>query len=161
MPDSPDIETRPGPRPGLRIVSGRLTAADMAELEADAVPFVANLGIRFIEVGDGHATAIMPAGDSHRRPGGTVAGPALMALADFVVYICVLGRIGRVELAVTTSLTANFLRRPPLGEVRAEGRLLKCGRRLAYGEVSLFAADDADPVCHVTATYSIPPDRPG
>ena len=39
----------------------------------------------------------------------------------------------------------------------AEGRLLKLGRRLAVGEVTLFSASDPDPVAHATGTYSIPP----
>ena len=59
--------------------------------------------------------------------------------------------------AVTTNLTANFLRRPAPVDMIAEGRILKLGKRLAVGEVSLYTDGDPDPVCHVTATYSIPP----
>jgi acyl-coenzyme A thioesterase PaaI-like protein len=44
--------------------------------------------------------------------------------------------------------------------VIAEARLLKLGRRLAYGEVLLLSDGEADPVAHATGTYSIPPDRP-
>src|SRR3546814_4601165 len=58
------------------------------------------------------------------------------------------------------SLNANFLRRPKPGDLLADGRLIKCGRRLAYGEVTLVSADaPEDPVCHVTCTYSIPPEE--
>ncbi|MEE8506261.1 MAG: PaaI family thioesterase, partial [Kiloniellales bacterium] len=65
--------------------------------------------------------------------------------------------------AVTTNLTCNFLRRPRPGGVVAECRLLKVGKRLAVGEVSLYSeGDEANgPVAHVTATYSIPPERGG
>ncbi len=95
------------------------------------------------------------------RPGGTVAGPLLMGLADFAVYVAVLSVIGRVKLAVTTSLNCNFLRRPKPKDVIGEARMLKVGKRLAYGEVSIFTAGEAGdgPVAHVTATYSIPPER--
>ena len=74
-----------------------------------------------------------------------------------------LSAIGRVEMAVTASLNCNFLRRPAAGAVIAECRLLKLGKRLAYGEVSLFTEGDEEsgPVAHVTATYSIPPERGG
>jgi acyl-coenzyme A thioesterase PaaI-like protein len=79
------------------------------------------------------------------------------------MYVAVLSAIGRVELAVTTNLNCNFLRRPKPGAVVAECRLIKLGKRLAYGEVSLFSEGDEaqGPVAHVTATYSIPPDASG
>ena len=80
-----------------------------------------------------------------------------MGLADLAMYAVVLASIGRVELAVTTSLTINFLRKPAPADIIAEARLLKLGKRLAVGEVELFSAGDPEMVAHVTATYSIPP----
>jgi acyl-coenzyme A thioesterase PaaI-like protein len=79
------------------------------------------------------------------------------------MYVAVLSAIGRVELAVTTNLNCNFLRRPKPGAVVADCRLIKLGKRLAYGEVSLFSEGDEaqGPVAHVTATYSIPPNANG
>lgn len=94
------------------------------------------------------------------RPGGTVSGPTMMALADHAMYAVILAHIGPVALAVTTNLNINFLRKPELQDLLAEGRLLKLGKRLAVGEVTLFnEGDEALPVAHVTSTYSIPPDR--
>ena len=91
------------------------------------------------------------------RPGGTISGPTLMALADFAMYVVLLSAIGPVGLAVTTNLNINFLRKGEPGQdVLATARLLKLGRRLAVGEVNLFSAAAADPIAHVTATYSIP-----
>ncbi|AEO73334.1 PaaI family thioesterase [Pseudomonas aeruginosa] len=88
----------------------------------------------------------------------TVSGPTLMAIADVALYVAVLGEIGIVPLAVTTSLTINFLRRPAADRrVVAECRLMKVGKTLAMGEVSLFSEGDAEPVAHVVGTYSIPP----
>jgi acyl-coenzyme A thioesterase PaaI-like protein len=71
----------------------------------------------------------------------------------------VLSRIGPVELAVTTQLSINFLRKPTPGDVIADAHMLKLGKRLAVGEVNLFSEDMGpdQPVAHVTATYSIPP----
>ena len=91
------------------------------------------------------------------RPGGTISGPTLMALADFAMYVVLLSAVGPVGLAVTTSLNINFLRKGVPGQdVLAAARLLKLGKRLAVGEVNLFSAAAADPIAHVTATYSIP-----
>lgn len=93
------------------------------------------------------------------RPGGTIAGPVMMGLADAAAYALVLSRIGPVELAVTTQLSINFLRKPEPADVLARGTMLKLGKRLAVMEVSLYAEKRGPdyPVAHATATYSIPP----
>ncbi len=131
---------------------------EMQRIAAEELPFVDVLGIRFEMVGDGTAIARLVYREDLLRPGGTVNGPAMMGLADVVMYACVLSRIGPVKLAVTTNLNTNFLRRPRPGDILGEGRLIKCGKRLAYGEVSLWSEGEPDdPVCHVTGTYSIPP----
>ena len=91
------------------------------------------------------------------RPGGTISGPTMMALADFAMYVGLLASIGPVPLAVTTNLNINFLRKPGARDLIAECRLLKLGRRLAVGEVSIRSDGQEDPVAHVTSTYSIPP----
>lgn len=91
------------------------------------------------------------------RPGGTISGPTMMMLADFALYCAVLAAIGPVPLAVTINLNINFLRRPAQADVIAEAKILKLGKRLAVMEVSIFSDGEAEPVAHVTSTYSIPP----
>jgi uncharacterized protein (TIGR00369 family) len=91
------------------------------------------------------------------RPGGTISGPTMMALADFAMYVAVLSAIGPVPLAVTTNLNINFLRKPAPRDLLAEARLLKLGRRLAVGEVAIHSEGMEKAVAHVTSTYSIPP----
>jgi uncharacterized protein (TIGR00369 family) len=90
------------------------------------------------------------------RPGGTLSGPTMMALADFAMYVGVLASIGPVALAVTTNLNINFLRRPAPRDLLAECRLLKLGRRLAVGAVTIRSDGQEEPVAHATSTYSIP-----
>ena len=97
--------------------------------------------------------------ERHLRPGGTVSGPAMMALADLALYAAILANIGPVGLAVTTNLGFNFLRKPGATGLVGEARLLKLGRRLAVGEVLITAPGSDDLVCHATGTYSIPPER--
>jgi uncharacterized protein (TIGR00369 family) len=92
------------------------------------------------------------------RPGGTVSGPTLMALADFAMYVVLLSAIGPIGLAVTTNLNINFLRKGQPGQdIMAAAKLLKLGSRLAVGEVRLLSGTSPDPIAHVTSTYSIPP----
>ena len=95
--------------------------------------------------------------DGSVRPGGTISGPTMMALADFAMYVAVLAAIGPVPLAVTTNLNINFLRKPETRDLVAECRLLKLGKRLAVGEVLLRSEGQSELVCHATGTYSIPP----
>src|SRR6201987_2766151 len=90
------------------------------------------------------------------RPGGTISGPTMMALADFAMYVAVLAAIGPVPLAVTINLNINFLRKPPPRDLTAEARLLKLGKRLANGEVVIRSDGEEEPVAHATSTYSIP-----
>jgi len=109
-------------------------------------------------VGADRATVSRRIGPDDLRPGGTVSGPVLMAVADVALYVAILGRIGIVPLAVTTSLTVNFLRKPSAeARIIAECTLMKTGRTLAVGEVSLYSEGSRDPVAHVVGTYSIPP----
>ena len=90
------------------------------------------------------------------RPGNTISGPTMMALADFAMYVGVLASIGSVPLAVTINLSINFLRKPTARDLIAECRLLKLGKRLAMGEVTIRSDGMDEPVAHVTSTYSIP-----
>jgi uncharacterized protein (TIGR00369 family) len=108
------------------------------------------------EIGPLSARMRMNYHQRHLRPGGTISGPAMMALADVALYAAILGQIGPVGLAVTTSLNFNFLRKPEQKDLIAECRILKLGKRLAVGEVSMFSDGSSDLVCHGTGTYSIP-----
>jgi acyl-coenzyme A thioesterase PaaI-like protein len=109
-------------------------------------------------VGNAAATLKHPVGTGELRPGGTVSGPVLMAVADIALYVAVLGEIGIVPLAVTTSLTINFLRKPsPGASILAVCKLIKVGRSLAVGEVALYSEGAPDMVAHAVGTYSIPP----
>lgn len=97
-------------------------------------------------------------GEAHLRPGGTVSGPSIFALADVAVYMCVLSMIGPKALAVTTSCSIDFMRKPAADtDLIAECRLLKLGRVLAVGEVLIFSEGRAEPAARASLTYSIPP----
>lgn len=104
----------------------------------------------------GFARLRMIYGDHLLRPGGTISGPAMFALADVAIYTAILASIGPVALAVTTNLNINFLRKPAARDMIAEARLLKLGKRLAVGEIALFSDGETEFAAHATATYSIP-----
>lgn len=134
-----------------------ITVEEFRDIVRQSLPFAASLDAEVVELAAERVVLRMPYHSDFLRPGGTISGPILMGLADLAMYAVVLAAIGRLELAVTTSLNINFLRKPPPADVIAEARLLKLGKRLAVGEVSLYSAGDPDMVAHVTSTYSIPP----
>jgi len=136
-----------------------MTAMEISQFLAREFPQSTPERTEIVELTDGFTKVRRAMEAADLRPGGTVSGPAMMALADTTMYIVLLAMIGPVALAVTTNLTINFLRKPGLGDMLAEARLLKLGRRLAVGEVTLFSGDRSEPVAHCTLTYSIPPRR--
>lgn len=96
--------------------------------------------------------------DRHLRPGGTVSGPSMFALADVSIYLATLAMIGPQALAVTTNLSMDFMRKPVAGrDLIAKARLLKLGRTLAVGDVLVYSEGNDDPVARASMTYSIPP----
>ncbi|WP_233495462.1 PaaI family thioesterase [Rhodosalinus halophilus] len=98
--------------------------------------------------------------ERHLRPGGTVSGPSMFALADVSVYLAVLAMIGPEALAVTTGCSMDFMRKPAAAtDMIARCRLLKLGRALAVGDVLVFSEGMEEPVARATMTYSIPPAR--
>jgi len=114
-------------------------------------------GIAIEAVSPRAARLRMDVGARELRPGGTVSGPTMFMLADTAIYIAVLASVGPQALAVTTSMSINFLRKPPLRALIAECRLLKLGKRLAVGDVTIYSEGDEEPVAQATGTYSIPP----
>jgi uncharacterized protein (TIGR00369 family) len=135
----------------------RISGEAFLALAGESVPFVAALGCRIERFDAGALTVRLPYADLLRRPGGTICGPALMALADVALWGLVMSVLGRVELAVTTDLNFHFLRRPAPKDVLADARLLKLGRRLAVGEVTMRSDGDPRPICHAIGTYVLPP----
>jgi uncharacterized protein (TIGR00369 family) len=109
------------------------------------------------DVGPGSARLRLKFHDRHLRPGGTISGPSMFALADLALYVAILAQIGPVGLAVTTNLNISFLRKPAPRDLIGEARLLKLGKRLAVGEVRLFSDGEDELAAHATGAYSIPP----
>ena len=137
----------------------KMTVEELEAFYARLFPQMDRHRFKIEEVRDGGVRIRLPYHDLYLRPGGTISGPALMTLADGAMYSLLLATIGPVPLAVTTNLNINFLRKPAPVDVIAKAELLKLGRRLAVGSVTMFSDGDDEPVAHATVTYSIPPQR--
>ncbi len=141
-----------------RHVSQRVIVATKEEVAAFIAAEFPQTKCVVQKVGNGGATVSHEVGPGELRPGGTVSGPVLMSVADVALYVAILGEIGIVPLTVTTSLTINFLRKPSASKsIAGVCKLMKIGKSLAVGEVSLYSEGTNEPVAHVVGTYSIPP----
>ena len=135
----------------------KITIKEIELLTLESLPFAVDYGFRVDSVGSGTSTVRAPYQESFLRPGGTISGPVIMGLADYAMFVAILTKIGLVELAVTTNLSINFLRRPDPGDLVAVANVIKIGKRLAVGQVEVYLDGEESMIAHVTSTYSIPP----
>jgi uncharacterized protein (TIGR00369 family) len=101
----------------------------------------------------------LPVANAHIRPGGTISGPALMAMADGAAWATVLSHRGPDMSPVSTSLHIDFLRKPDPVDLVADGVMLRHGRTLAVVDVSIRSTGTEKLVAKAQVTYAIPPNR--
>lgn len=134
-----------------------LTAADIDAVIRQGLPAAESSGFRVEAVTADGVTCRMVHSASQLRPGGTLSGPTMMALADAAMYAVVMSRLGRLEMAVTQNININFLARPRPADLIALASVLKLGRRTVVMDVKIFSEGKPDLVAHATGTYSLPP----
>ncbi|HUY16751.1 MAG TPA: PaaI family thioesterase [Acidimicrobiales bacterium] len=135
-----------------------MTVLSIDELQAIVDEAFPDFDVPRVESLDGDTLVIaQPVSSRNSRPGGTLSGPTMMALADNSAWLIILAHIGPVLLAVTTSLHIDFLRKPEITDLMARARLIKLGRRLAVVDVELFSRGSSELVAKAQVTYSIPP----
>jgi uncharacterized protein (TIGR00369 family) len=118
------------------------------------------LPMRVTRSDDDGVELVWPVESVQLRPGNTISGPTLMTLADTVAYVAVVARIGLQFLTVTSSLSIDFLRKPPPADLRATGEVLKLGRRQAVVSIRIYSTADDELVAHSTCTYAVPSSPP-
>lgn len=138
----------------------RISAARFMELTKKTTPLAEVFGLEVEVLEAGRARVRLPFRSDFMRAGGTVSGPAMMMLADYALYAVIMSVAENGEGAVTSNLNTTFLRRPRGAAMIAEARLIRCGKRLAYGEVTMFSDGEEEPVAHATGTYALPPEAP-
>ncbi len=137
--------------------AAKITVEEFNMIIRGELPWADEMGIVTDRIDSGAAVLRLPFRPSMLRPGGTMAGPMMMALADACMYAVALSLIGKVKLAVTTNFNINFLFRAAPADLLAEGRILKLGKRLVVMEATVHSEGHDEPVAHATGTYSIPP----
>jgi uncharacterized protein (TIGR00369 family) len=162
VPDSSDLKvarqggedvagaTAPSPARGLK-----WSADEVLAFIAREFPQASGYGSYVIErLEPERATVRLNVTKAHLRPGGSVSGPALMALMDYAVYVLLLAHHGaNARLTVTTGLQMSFLRKAGLEDVACDVELIKHGRTLTVADGRIRACADGRLVAHSEATY--------
>ena len=133
--------------------ASRVSATEFEELLRTTIPLSSGMSFTVAAIEKGRAVVDLAYSPDQLRPGGSLSGPTMFTLADTALYAAVLSEIGMVPLAVTTDLSIHFIKKPRAG-LRAEARLLRCGRRLAVGTVEITS--EGEVVAHATGTYALP-----
>ena len=133
-----------------------LSIGDAEEfLRHNLAPWVQDLDISIDRIGREGAALRVPPSAHLNRVGGTVCGQAIMALADTAMIFAIAGCLGEFRPITTLNQTASFLRPAADADLVAEARIIKPGRSIIYGEVTLFAGEAAKPVAHATSSYML------
>lgn len=134
----------------------KLSAAEVEELVCNNTGAGDSYDFSVVSVAPGRANLRLRYSKNMLRFGGTISGPVIMTLADAAIYAVLLAELGDAQMALTSNLSVDFLSRPDPGDLTAEARILKLGRRLAVCTVEI-RSEDGDLLAHATGTYSIPP----
>lgn len=138
----------------------QMTAAQVNDFIATGIPAFAEGGLSVDRVADDHVVVRLAYRPDRVRPGGSISGPNMMALADTAMYALILARLGPIGLAVTQNLNIHFLNKPREADLLAEARFLRLGRSSAVIDVILRAEGHERPVAQATGTYAIPAPSP-
>lgn len=137
----------------MSTAASRVSASEFEELIRATIPLSSAMPFTVATLEKGRAVVDLGFSPEQLRAGGSLSGPTMFTLADTALYAAVLSEIGLVPLAVTTDVSIHFVKKPRAG-LRAEAKLLRCGRRLAVGTVEITS--EGEVVAHATGTYALP-----
>ncbi|MFC0241544.1 PaaI family thioesterase [Rhodopseudomonas telluris] len=89
------------------------------------------------------------------RSGGIVCGQALMALADTAMVFAILAANRGFRPMTTVDQTTHFLKAVASSDVLAEARVVRLGRTMSFGRVTLLGAGDGKPVAMVSSAFAM------
>ena len=129
-------------------------------------PWVQDLGLSISELdyvrladaaADWQPGAVLRMGFSERlcRHGGVVCGQALMALADTAMVIAILAANRGYRPMTTVDQTTHFMRAVASADVLADARVVRLGRTMSFGRVTLSSATDNKPVAMVSSAFAM------
>ncbi len=89
------------------------------------------------------------------RHGGVICGQALMALADTAMVIAMVAANRGYRPMTTVDQTTHFMRAVASSDVRADARVVRLGRTMSFGRVTLLSAADNKQVAMVSSAFAM------
>src|SRR3954463_6161552 len=89
------------------------------------------------------------------RNGGVVGGRARMAFADTAMVIANLAANRGYRMMTTVDQTTHFMRAVAASDVLPEARVIRRGRTMSFGRVTLLSATDKTPVAMVSSAFAM------
>ena len=133
----------------------KATLEELGALVA-AAPFLKPFGFVVQSCAPGECTLRVPYASSLDRPGGVVSGITIMGAADVAMWLAILTQRGAAEQWVTTDLKTAFLRGARETDIYCSARVLKLGKRTAYGTAECRAGN-GDLLAHHVISYALVP----
>jgi uncharacterized protein (TIGR00369 family) len=97
----------------------------------------------------------MPFSERLCRNGGIVCGQALMAFADTSMVIANLAANRGYRPMTTVDQTTHFMRAVAASDVLADARVVRLGRTMSFGRVTLSSAADNKPVAMISSAFAM------
>ena len=97
----------------------------------------------------------MPFSERLCRNGGVISGQALMAFADTAMVIANLAANRGYRMMTTVDQTTHFMRAAAASDVLADARVVRLGRTMSFGRVTLSSATDNKPVAMVSSAFAM------
>ncbi|GGT13235.1 PaaI family thioesterase [Streptomyces purpureus] len=132
-----------------------LTTAAEKVLADNFAPWVLDLGLTVMTVGDQEAVLRLPWSDRLAREGGGLSGQAMMAAADTATVVAVAAARGGFVPMTTVQQSISFQRAVTGADVLVHARLTKTGRRMAFADITLRADGSGETAAHATAVYAL------
>jgi len=118
--------------------------------------FLQPFGLELESCAPGECTVVVPYALSLERPGGIVSGISLMAAADVAMWLAIMTQRGTAEQWVTTDMKTAFLSSARRTDVACTARVLKLGKRTAYGTAECRDAG-GNLLAHHVLSYTLIP----
>lgn len=119
-------------------------------------PWIQDLDLRITSIEGNEVKMLLPYNDRFCRAGDMICGQALMSLIDTcMVFVCYVG-LKQYRNCATVNQSTSFLRPAVNTDVIAHGKVIKAGRSLVFGDVTLYPAEDQSrPLCTGNLTYAV------
>src|SRR5699024_188714 len=139
------------------MAQGTLSVQEVEAVIHEGLPAAKEMGLS-VERIEGQEAWVRQAFQSNQiRPGGTISGPTMIALADAAMYAEVLANLNGEKMAVTQDLHIRVLRRPQPHDLLAHSKIVQQGRRSVIMETFIYSSGDLTlPVAWVTGSYAVP-----